>query len=137
MKSHIHSKNSVKRWGGDESDFQAIHDFIDQSKSHFPDVRHRALLHSSFGLYIVGEAFGHLEVIGNSIVKRPYIITQDNVKVSVKDIAEHHILEDLGRIPTVQDYLQNMKQQVWMSGLAGKRLEKLLERAIIVEGKEK
>lgn len=133
MKAHIHSKNSVKRWGGDESNYQSIHEFIDSSKSHVPDIRHRALLHSSFGIYLVDQVFGYMEVLDDQIIKRPYIINRDNQKVSVKDIVEHHIIEDLGRIPTVQDYLSNMKKQVWMSGLGDKRLEKLLNHAIIME----
>lgn len=133
MKAHIHSKNSVKRWGGDESCYQKIHEFIDSSKAHVADIRHRALLHSSFGIYLVDQVFGHMEVLDGQIIKRPYIINKDKEKVSVKDIAEHHIIEDLGRIPSVQDYLDNMKKQMWMSGLDGKRLEKLLEHTIVVE----
>ena len=31
---------------------------FDHSKAHFPDMRHRALLHSSFGIYIVKRVFG-------------------------------------------------------------------------------
>ena len=60
MKPHLHSRLSVKKYGGKESDYEAIHEFIDHSKSAFPDVRHRAMLHSSWGVYVVSQVFGNL-----------------------------------------------------------------------------
>lgn len=104
MKPHIHSKNSVRKHGGKVEDYQAIHDFIDSSKSAVPDVRHRAVLHSAFGIYIVERVFG--VTIKNS----------DGHTVSVRDIAEEHVIEDLGRIPTLQDYLEHMELAQWMGG---------------------
>ena len=111
MKPHLHSRNSVTRFGGKVTDYQAIHDFIDSSKAHFPDMRHRALLHSSFGIYLAERVFG--VTFKNS----------DGKEVSVRDVAEKHVLEDLGTIPTVQDYLQNMDLQPWMGGMK-KRVRK-------------
>jgi hypothetical protein len=35
---------------------------------------------------------------------------------SPRDVAEAHIIEDLGFIPTVEQYLGNMVAQPWMSG---------------------
>lgn len=58
MKPYLHGKGSVRRHGGKEEDYQKIHDFIDSSKAHFPDMRHRAILHSSFGIYITEQVFG-------------------------------------------------------------------------------
>lgn len=86
------------------SDYQEIHDFIDSTKAHVADVRHRALLHSSWGIYIVERIFGTT------------IVNSDNKLVSVRDIAEQHIIEDLGRIPPVEHWLKNMKIQKWMGG---------------------
>lgn len=106
MKPYLHSKNSATRFGGKPEDYQSIHDFIDSSKAHFADMRHRALLHSSFGIYLAEQVFGI--TIKNS----------DGRTVSVRDIAEKHVLEDLGRIPSVQDYLQHMELQPWMGGLS-------------------
>lgn len=112
MKPHLHANSSAAQWGGVPEDYQAIHDFIDSSKAHVADIRHRALLHNSFGCFLAEQVFGIL--ITNSAGK----------KVSVRDIAERHIIEDLGRIPSVQDYLQHMTIQVWMSGPT-KKTEKL------------
>lgn len=104
MKPYIHAKNSVKKYGGIEEDYLAIHDFLDSSKAHVADMRHRAILHSSFGCFLAERVFG------------TYIINQDRVKIQVRDIAEDHIIEDMGRIPTVQDYLEGMPFYNWLGG---------------------
>lgn len=109
MKPHLHSKNSARKFGGVPADYQAIHDFLDSSKSCVPDVRHRAILHSAFGCYLAERVFGI--TIRNS----------DGGVVSVRDVAEEHVLEDLGHIPTMQDYLQHMTIEPWMGGAERKR----------------
>jgi hypothetical protein len=38
------------------------------------------------------------------------------LEVPVRYIAEQHIKEDLGRIPTVQDWLAEIRAQPWMYG---------------------
>ena len=81
-----------------------IHDFFDSSKAHYPDMRHRALLHSSFGIYIVEQVFG------------TNIKNSDGKLVSVRDIGEQHVIDDMGTIPTVQDYLQHLPMLPWLGG---------------------
>lgn len=103
MKPYIHAENSVKKFGGKIEDYLAIHDFMDSSKAHVPDIRHRAIFHSSFGCYIVEKIFG--VTITNS----------ENRTVQVRDVAEQHILEDLGKIPTLQDWLSEMNIKQWMT----------------------
>lgn len=68
------------------------------------DMRHRAILHNSLGPYLCERVFG--TVITNSAGK----------VVSVRDIAEEHILEDMGRIPSVSDYLDGMPLYDWLGG---------------------
>jgi hypothetical protein len=104
VKPFLHSRVSVKKFGGEISDYQKIHDFIDSSKAHLADMRHRALLHSSFGIFICEQVFGIN--ITNSAGKL----------VSVRDIAEQHVLDDMGRIPTVQDYLRHLPMLPWLGG---------------------
>lgn len=104
MKPHLHGLVSVKKFGGKSEDYQSIHDFIDSSKAHFPDMRHRAILHSSFGIYITEMIFGVT------------LINSDGRTVSVRDIAEQHVLDDMGKIPTVQDYLAGMPMYDWLGG---------------------
>lgn len=104
VKPYLHAKVSVAKWRGRPEDYLPVHDFIDSSKAHFPDMRHRALLHSSFGIYICEQVFG------------TNILNSDKRLVSVRDVAEQHVIDDLGKIPTVQDYLGNMPFYEWLGG---------------------
>lgn len=96
MKPYLHAKVSVKKWGGTPEDYLPIHDFLDSSKAFVPDMRHRMLLHSSFGIYLAERVFGH------------YIENSEGKKVQVRDIAEQHVIDDMGCIPTPQDYLDGL-----------------------------
>ena len=113
MKPLVHSQISVKRYGGVVEDYIPIHDFFDSSKAAFADVRHRAILHNSFGIYLAERIFG------------TYITNAEGKKVSVRDIAEDHVSEDMGgRIPSVQDWLQHLEIQPWMKNLPSERIKK-------------
>lgn len=109
MKPLIHSNNSVRKWGGKPEDYQAIHDFIDSSKQCMPDIRHRAILHSSFGCFLVEKVFGTSIKISNG---------RD---ISTRDIAEQHIIEDMGFIPRVDHWLKHIPTEDWMFGSERKR----------------
>jgi hypothetical protein len=104
VKPWIHAENSAKKFGGKPSDYLAVHDFFDSSKAHLPDMRHRAVLHSSFGIFIAERLFG------------TWLANHDGVKVQVRDVGEQHVLEDLGVIPTLQDYLEGLAIEPWMGG---------------------
>lgn len=107
----VHSKSSVRRYGGEIEDYLNIHIKMDCSKAYFPSNLHRALTHHSFWIHeVMLPLFGYM--IKNSQGK----------EVSVKDICEQHLLEDFGGrfIPTAQDYLENMEFQDWMqNGIQG------------------
>lgn len=104
MKPLIHAKISRKRYGGKVEDYIPLHEFIDSSKIAYPDVKHRAILHSSFGCYMAVQVFG------------TYITNSDGKDVSIRDLAEDHIIDDLGFIPTVEKWLENMDFKPWMGG---------------------
>jgi hypothetical protein len=97
-----HSISSQKKHGGVWQDYIKIHDFFDETKAHYSDMRHRALRHHAEGIFWCEEKFG--TVITNS----------DGKNVPVRTIAEQHIMEDIGRIPTIKDYLDCMSQEGWM-----------------------
>ena len=110
-----HSLSSVKKHGGTPEDYQAIHDWFDQTKAHVPDVRHRAILHSSFGIFLCEQVFG--ATITNSAGK----------VIPVRVIGEQHVKEDMGgQIPTVQDWLEGLPIKPWMA-LGAKALSRELE----------
>ncbi len=104
MKPYNHARNSAKKWGGKPEDYIEIHNFIDSSKATMPDIRHRAILHSAFGIFIVEKVFGVTMKNSNGTV------------ISVRDIAEDHVVEDLGHIPTVEHYLKHLPIMDWMGG---------------------
>jgi hypothetical protein len=113
VKPRLHAKSSAKKFGGVPEDYQDIHDWFDASKAHHADVRHRAILHSTFGIYLCEQVYG------------AFIINSEGKEVSVRDIGEQHVLEDLGRIPSIGDYLENMVLQPWMGGPGKSKQEEI------------
>lgn len=111
MKPFKHAKLSAKKYGGTMQDYMDIHNFIDSTKACVPDVRHRTILHSSWGCWMVEEKFGAVA------------INSDGKEFSPRDVAEDHIIQDLGFLPTMQDYLQHMEPQEWMGGRPKRRYQ--------------
>jgi hypothetical protein len=99
-----HAESSARRFGGDPARYLPIHEFLDASKIAFAGVTHRALRHHAFGCYEAEERFGQT------------IDRGDGRRVPVRLIAERHIVEDLGRVPSVQDWLAGLPLQPWMLG---------------------
>src|SRR5215471_8177693 len=108
MIPYYHALSSVKKWGGVPEDYIAIHTWFDESKSHLADFRHRALRHHAEGIFLCEKIFGHT------------ITNSDGKVIPVRYIGEEHVKEDLGRIPTVQDWLLNLRPQPWMMRVAVK-----------------
>lgn len=109
-----HAISSARKWGGEPEDYQKIHDWFDESKAHMADFRHRALRHHTEGIFMAERIFGVT------------IVNSAGRVVPVRYIGEQHVKEDLGRIPTVADWLSNIKTEGWMLG-RGKNLERELE----------
>jgi len=103
-KAWVHAQSSAKRWGGTPEDYIAIHERMDSTKSAHAEVTHRCVFHSAFGIYIIEELFGR------------FLTNSDGKQVFVRDIAEQHVLEDWGFIPSLSDWLKEMPCQPWMAG---------------------
>jgi len=99
----FHSRSSARKYGGIPSDYQAIHDWFDESKAFLADVRHRALRHHAEGIFLCEKIFG------------TSIVNSDGREVPVRFIGEQHVLEDLGRIPAASDWLREITLQPWMT----------------------
>jgi len=97
-----HAESSAKKFGGTPDDYILIHSWFDESKAHISDIRHRALRHHTEGIFMAERFFG--VTITNS----------DGDKVPVRFIGEQHVKEDLGKIPTVQDWFKCIKLEPWM-----------------------
>lgn len=109
MNSYYHAVISAKKHGGIPEDYLPIHDFIDSSKAAIADHRHRALLHSSFGIFLAERVFGHT------------VTNAEGIKIPVRIIAEEHVQDDMGFIPTPEHWLGEMPIRPWMSGSAKKK----------------
>lgn len=102
----IHSKSSVKRFGGKVEDYLPIHILLDSPKTTMNNNTSRMLTHNIWFCYeIIPKIFGY------------NIINSDSKSIDTVDIAMLHIAEDFRfkGIPTVQDYLENMVVQPWMN----------------------
>jgi len=98
-----HAERSARLFGGVAEDYVAIHNWFDASKAWFADLRHRAMRHHTEGIFLCEATFG--VVVENS----------DGKKVPVRLIGEQHVKDDLGWIPTPQDWLQHLQVQPWMT----------------------
>ena len=99
-----HAVSSAKKYGGQPSEYLKYHEWLDASKSHMADFRHRALRHHSEGVYLLEKIFGATIRLSTGRV------------LPVRFIGEQHVLEDLGRIPTVADWLGRIQPEPWMLG---------------------
>jgi hypothetical protein len=99
-----HARNSARRHGGAPEAYMPVHQFLDASKIAYAGPAHRAARHHALGVFEAEERFG---------------ITLDNGagrRVPVRVIAEQHIVEDLGRVPSLGDWVATLPLQPWMLG---------------------
>src|SRR5271165_5482278 len=99
-----HAQNSARKFGGKPEDYLPIHSWFDESKAFLADFRHRALRHHAEGIFLAERLFGHA------------IVNSDGRQVPVRYIGEQHVREDLGRIPSFQDWISEMATRPWMYG---------------------
>lgn len=97
-----HSALSVRDFGGEVKDYIEIHKFLDQTKFHFSDFRHRAILHNTLGMKLCEDIFG------------PAILNSNGHNIPVREVARRHILQDCGTVPTVKDTLLALEKGEYM-----------------------
>ena len=104
-----HARSSARKFGGVPEDYLAIHKWFDESKAFLADFRHRALRHHAEGISLAEQIFG------------VFVTNSKGRPVPVRYIGEQHVREDLGRVPTAQDWLERIRPDRWMYGrrLAG------------------
>lgn len=110
-----HARSSVKKYGGKVKDYLRIHQWFDQTKGHVADARHRMVLHNSFGIFLMERHFG------------PLLTNSDGKVIPTRFIGEQHVMEDLGRIPSLQECLSDLPLRPWMA-MRAQRLSETLEQ---------
>lgn len=113
MNSWHHAVSAARKWGGKPEDYIEVEEFIDSSKKILGDVRHRSLYHHTEGVWLCQRIFGRVLTVHRE---------HGAVDVPVRLIAERHVLEDLGWLPSPKDYIDGMPIKTWMSGAQRKTL---------------
>lgn len=91
-----HSLISERKFGGSFNDYVAVHRFLDSTKLYFHNIKHRAVLHNTYGVELAVELFG--DALENSSGRL----------VSVRDVAIAHLKEDLsGKVPTLVEWFDD------------------------------
>jgi|TARA_R100001463_G_scaffold45244_2_gene93419 hypothetical protein len=107
-----HSKSSVKKWGGTVDDYIKIHHWFDDSKRGCSLPTHRSMRHHTEGIGWCIDVFGK------------YITNSDGRQVPVRQIGEQHVVEDIGQLISMSDWLLHMSLEPWMMKV-GKRPSEL------------
>lgn len=108
MNSWYHAVTAAKKFGGSPEDYIEIESWIDSSKSVIGDVRHRSIYHHTLGVFLCERLFGTTITVDK---EGPH-----PREVPVRLIAELHIMQDLGWIPSPNDYIKEMTLKQWMGG---------------------
>jgi hypothetical protein len=113
----VHAESSARKFGGVATDYLDIHAYMDSSKQAIPSNIHRALTHNSwFVLNVLVRVFGE------------YITNSEGKLVSVQEVGFQHCEEDLGCVPTAQDYFESTTYEPWMHGQGRPPSFKSIER---------
>ena len=102
MHPYYHTESSVRKHGGTNEDYLPLHNWFNASKELYADFRHRAVRHHAQGIFEAERVFG--VTIRNS----------DGKEIPVRVLGEQHVKEDCGWIPSIQDWLKNIKGERWM-----------------------
>jgi hypothetical protein len=97
-----HAQSSVKKWGGVVEDYLPVHLHFDETKHHLGDFRHRALRHHTLGIAECLKVFGEALTLSTGRV------------IPTRWVAEQHVTEDCGFLPTVADWFRAIRPTPWM-----------------------
>ena len=121
-----HAVSSAKKFGGEWQDYIELHQFFDSTKAHITDNKHRMVLHNGFGIFMAERVFG------------PVIVRKSDGKtVPTRLIGEQHVLEDLGRVPTLAQCLESLPLEQWMMRAARKLSTELAAEVVSAAREEK
>lgn len=107
MNSWYHAVSSANKYGGKPEDYIEIHEFIDSSKKIIGDVRHRSMYHHTEGVWLCQRLFGRTIIV---------LVNDKEKHIPVRLVAELHVEQDLGWLPSPADYINGMPIRAWMGG---------------------
>lgn len=128
---HHHAVSSSRKWGGTPDDYIEIHNWFDETKALLADFRHRALRHHAEGIFLCERIFGHtieLSICGrcglveaeHPVIETELFMPRDCMEfkakvIPVRWIGEQHVQEDLGFIPSANQWLERIQAEPWMN----------------------
>jgi hypothetical protein len=96
MKPLQHAQISAKTYGGCWSDYVEVHSFLDSSKVACAHFKHRFLLHHAEGIELGVRIFGAT------------VVNVENRSIPTRQILAEHLIEDLGKVASVEDWAQSL-----------------------------
>jgi len=106
---YYHALSAARHFGGEWRDYVEVERWLDQTKGHIADARHRLLLHNDFGVELCGKVFGET-------LLRP----SDGKHVAVSEVARRHVEEDFGgQVPAVEECFRRAPLEPWMQEARG------------------
>lgn len=128
--------SSARQFGGVPEDYQAIHDWFDESKKLIADVRHRALRHHAEGIFMCEAIFGTTIELSTcakcgEAKAEHWEEGDENLHIfspkliPTRWVGEQHVREDMGFIPAAQDWLSKIELEPWM--MRSRKLSRELE----------
>jgi hypothetical protein len=100
---------SAQRFGATPEQLLPLHRWFLETAAWFPDARHLAMRHHSFGIFEAEARFGVLLANGD---ERP---------LPTRIVGEWHVRAVLGRVPAATDFLRHLKGQRWMAAAQSSR----------------
>jgi hypothetical protein len=91
------------RFGGAIENFRPLHEWFLETRHWMPDRRHLILRHHAFGIFEAETRFGIVLRLSNG------------TSVPTRIVAERHVREVMGSIPTTSAMLQLIRPQKWMA----------------------
>jgi len=96
MKPLQHAQSSAKTHGGRWQDYIEVHNFLDSSKAACAHFKHRFLLHHREGIEL------GVRILGESLT------TSENKTIETRRILNEHLIEDVGRSVSVEDWARDL-----------------------------
>jgi hypothetical protein len=96
MKPLQHAQISQKTHGGCWQDYIAVHSFLDSSKAACAHFKHRFLLHHREGIELGARIYG------------ANVVNSENKTIETRRILTEHLIEDVGRIVSVEDWARDL-----------------------------
>jgi len=99
MKPLQHAQISAITYGGVWSDYIDLHNFLDSSKAACAHFKHRFLLHHAEGIELAVRLFAEQKKNSEKQI------------VSTRRILTDHLIEDVGRIVSIEDWARDLMSQ--------------------------